>query len=238
MLTYKLGSSPQTALSLINSLGLFDVIFTDPTEISAEATDTRYWHLAYELLSEILVADEAPFEPLRSILMANQAEVYLAWLLSAVVPLGRYAFPPSDRRRKSPLRDGAFTAQEGLKLDNKSGLIISDALSWFDDVITMKNSFLLDQAPASLPLKRVSDDESNPREKFGMAIRRWASRKNSNWRMSVLFALLFEQTQGESRASQLGTCIAYKDSADVDRGTRTCTRLRDLVAPSEGSGLA
>ena len=194
---------------MIDSLGLFGVVFTDPVESAAEATNTKGWNHAYELLSALLTVDEAPFKPLRSILLASHAQSHLAWLLCAVVPLARYVYPPSDRKLRTSLRDGAFTAQEGLKLDNNASLTISDALRDLDEIITMKNGFLLNGVSASLPLKRGLEDGSSPREKFGMAIRKWASRKNSNWRLSVLFALLVEQTESASLRGQLVSRKAF-----------------------------
>ena len=181
------------ALSMIDSLGLFNVIFTDPYEAFTVSTDTSGWHRAVETVSRICNGDESPLKNLRALLIANRTEAYLAWLMAAVVPLAGCTLTPSNKPGKLTTTGAAYVAREALKLDNVATNIINDAVANLNDIHRTKDEFLKSQSNTKELHKKGSDIIADDREKFGMAIRRWSPRKSSNWRLSALFGLLDEQ---------------------------------------------
>ena len=192
-LTIFLGPQPHTALSLVDRLGLYDIIFTDPNTKAALEIDTRNWKRAYNQLFELLEESNVRspklrhMQAVRELLLFNPEQEYLAWLLCSLTPWARIGNPKTQKpgtKRLPPM--AAVVAREGLKLENKSLNVVRDSVLHLDEIIASKDALSSEFEPASVPTKRKRGPLT--RDQLGMCIRRWGSQ----WRSSVLFALLVQ----------------------------------------------
>jgi tRNA nucleotidyltransferase (CCA-adding enzyme) len=163
------GRDPKNALEYIDSLGLYQVVFVDPVEPEFYIPDLTRWSATYNTLSRIMDQDENE-SPFRSILLSQREDDYLAWLLSALVPLADAPSKPPAKHGKSPTAYATLVVREGLKASNKA----SDLAS-------------LSVANLSAIMETVQDP-SGDRGRLGMTIRGWGP----TWRHQVLFAMLHE----------------------------------------------
>ncbi|KAL8765398.1 MAG: hypothetical protein Q9209_007504 [Squamulea sp. 1 TL-2023] len=82
-----------------------------------------------------------------------------------------------------------MAAREGIKAENSSVKLIENAAAHRGNIIAVKDQAIKERPSTTFPLKRKYEDIS--REEQGMAIRRWGS----NWRCSVMYAILTEITE-------------------------------------------
>lgn len=152
-----------------------------------------HWSRAYEALLDITKSTipgyEGPIEYqlIRQILIRDGEELYLAWLLSALVPWAKLEPPVAQNKSlKSHPPLASTVAREGLKVNNKTFAIIKNAVSCTEEIGVFKDATIIDVKSAGPPLKRKS--RAPDRGVLGMAIRRWGP----HWRSSVMFALLLQ----------------------------------------------
>ena len=129
---------------------------------------------------------------IREILLTKPEQIFLAWLLCSLVPWARMRasnFHKSEAR--PPLPIAAIVAREGLKLDNKNLSVVKNSVLNLDDIIASKLATSKDSQVSASPLKRKRSVLT--RDRLGMSIRRWGT----NWRSSVLFALLVQSMEAE-----------------------------------------
>ncbi|KAH0565691.1 hypothetical protein GP486_000910 [Trichoglossum hirsutum] len=241
------GNDPFGALVLIDRLGLYNTIFTDPENNLMFVPDLSCWQQTYRFLHSILREDQGSNSAagacsrIQPMLIRNAEEAYLAWLLASLTPWANLqAFPPSKSSKKKLQPMAAIVAREGLKVNNKVFEVIAGACGNSEEItrnITKLKS-LLESGNSDL-----ESNDSIDRGALGMAIRRWGS----NWRPHVLFSLLLElkrigdNTQEmynvlESYAAflrhleKLGLLEAYSLKPILD-GTRLCEELRVKPGP-------
>lgn len=195
------------ALSFVDSFGLYDTIFTDPTLAEEQHVDSQHWHRAYKQLSEILQdPGSIPFSQLRSRLITVDHDIYLAWILCTVTPWARGQQSKSSQRgSKGLLPAAALVAREGLKIENRTMEIIKNAVLHMDEIIACKNAALELEGVPSMPMKRKHDVST--RESWGMSMRRWGP----HWRSSIMFAILVEVT---TLGSDAGTSFCASGLCD------------------------
>jgi tRNA nucleotidyltransferase (CCA-adding enzyme) len=177
MLTVK-GNGPCRALQLIDRLGLYSTIFTDPTAQSSPLADSSEWHAIYKCL-EVLESNKTPGSIYQSLVRSDDAK-YLAWILTALTPWSAIPNPqPGVAGGKLPLPLATNVAREGFKADNKICSVVTAAFRNCGDVIKLKDS--------------VTREEPfvNERDTLGMMIRKWDS-MGGQWKLQVLFALLVD----------------------------------------------
>ncbi|KAL8726395.1 MAG: hypothetical protein Q9166_006746 [cf. Caloplaca sp. 2 TL-2023] len=194
------GPNPHQALQLIDRLGLYQTIFTDPASDSAPSALTfAHWSRAYNQLQAFVTA--SPKEKnsndvriIKSILLSHPEDIYHMWLVSAFVPWARVSpAAPKKPKAKSAPTPAATTAREGIKADNNSVKLIENAAAHLADIVQVKDA-AIDEGPSTTsPLKRKQEIIS--REAQGMAIRRWGP----SWRCSVMFAVLTQVTEVSPR---------------------------------------
>ncbi|MCJ1385352.1 CCA tRNA nucleotidyltransferase, mitochondrial [Xylographa soralifera] len=187
------GPRPRYALSLIDRLGLYDTVFTDPSQEGALVIDTTHWSKAYNELCTIERAETGgcpspgALETIKNMLIMNDHELYLSWLLCAVTPWAQLENPVKQKKRsKKNLAMAAVVAREGLKTENKALNVIRDAAVHYTEIIASKDAYFEEASSVVVPMKRKQ--EALSREALGMAIRRWGG----NWRSATLFAMLVE----------------------------------------------
>lgn len=119
----------------------------------------------------------------RSILIRSPEELYLSWLLAALVPWARYeGQSPSAAGTKAPPPAAATVVREGLKADNKVVRVVQGAVIHARDVSLLKEEILHAQG------EEAELGMGPPRDVLGMAVRRWGQ----DWRSHAVLALLVE----------------------------------------------
>ncbi|KAI9780233.1 MAG: CCA tRNA nucleotidyltransferase, mitochondrial [Geoglossum umbratile] len=189
--------------------GLYDTIFTDPTNDMPTAPDLNCWQQTYQFLHSTLHdADHSassatnPRSRIQSMLIRGAEEAYLAWLLAALTPWANLQALPTGKPGRKKLQPMAATvAREGLKVNNKVLEVIVGACTNGEEIT-----------------KLISDQEYSPekegtclgivgptdRSALGMAIRRWGY----NWRYHVLFALLLDLKRVGNGTQEMGNVLA------------------------------
>ena len=181
------------ALCLIDRVGLYNTIFTNPTVGHFALADTEHWYLAYD---QLLAIDQTPLKKddanpslalIREILLRDSQQLYLAWLLCAFVPWAQ-ATPEAFKKpnAKATPTVAATVAREGIKTDNTDTKIIDNAVTSLSDILRIRSTLDVGKDVTTSSLKRKR--ESDTREAQGVALRRWGA----HWRSSVIFALLVE----------------------------------------------
>ncbi|EKD21680.1 poly A polymerase head domain-containing protein [Drepanopeziza brunnea f. sp. 'multigermtubi' MB_m1] len=174
----KIGRDPKGSLALINRLGLYSTIFTDPTTEGNPVPETTHWPVVYECLDQ-LKSNETPGSVYKSLVRSDDAK-YLSWILAALTPLSQFPLPrPANGSYKIPLPLGFKVAREGLKLESKICNVITGAFRHREEITELKNA-----------IKR-KDVRSSQRDTVGMTIRRWDA-QGGHWRLQALFAILVD----------------------------------------------
>ncbi|OIW32450.1 poly A polymerase C-terminal region-like protein [Coniochaeta ligniaria NRRL 30616] len=183
------GNHPCESLRLIDRLGLYHTVFTDPARTDMPEPDISNWHAAYEAL-DTLAARKTPGS-IYHVLVRSDEAAYFAWQLSAVVPFEQLPDEESRKPGKPPI---PWATQA-----NRGGLMSPTKLT---DVITAAHRHRL----AILELKNAVRDKApyvRERERFGMAIREWDF-KGGHWKLQVLYALLFEVMERTGEGAKAG----------------------------------
>ncbi|CAK7218440.1 CCA tRNA nucleotidyltransferase, mitochondrial [Sporothrix curviconia] len=203
------GKHPRDALALIDRLGLYHAIFTDSIAEAGEAGEAAAtpealisapslagWAAVYECLH--VLADTRTPGSLHDILVRTEEAEYFSWVLAAIVPWAQVAPPPPPPPPPPPSTKGknkgnagnlpskpppppiVLALREGIRAPNKLSDVVNGAYKHRDEILGLKQAVLDKREP-----------DIHERDRFGMAIRSWESR-GSNWRLQMLFALLYE----------------------------------------------
>jgi hypothetical protein len=164
------------ALHLIDRLGLYSTIFTDPTSQSTPMPNSSKWHVVYSCLG-LLESNNTPGSIYQSLVRSDDA-AYLAWIFAALTPWSAIPDPqPEKAGAKLPLPFAANVAREGIKADNKICSVVTAAFRNCNEITNLKGA-----------IKR-KDSYVKERDTLGMMIRKWDS-QGGHWRIQVLLALL------------------------------------------------
>ena len=192
----RLGPHPETALQRIDRMGLYNTVFTNPTDVECVHVDTTRWSLAYgHLLNMLKLQPEESSSPSKAFigkLLRDSDEVFLAWMLVCFIPWAKIESKPSKKlTSKQPPSPASLAAREGIKADNKICKIVDDAVHSLQDVINLKDSFIESKTDDSTRKRKLGMDD---RAMHGQAIRQWGS----HWRCNAIFALLTQISEGNS----------------------------------------
>lgn len=180
------GPDPLMALSLIDRLGLYNTIFTDPTRELKNAPDLPYFASAYKVVNELLSAGEGIPSTIPEALTRNAEEKYLAWICATVMPWADAPMVPHQKPTQRPHYAAYLVAREGFKAPNRICDVVAASLHNGDEI------------------RQMVSDNVTARDKLGMAVRRWGA----SWRTQVLFSLTYEMVLGyKSRESKYLFCI-------------------------------
>jgi tRNA nucleotidyltransferase (CCA-adding enzyme) len=177
------------SLQIIDRIGLWSTIFTDPTANSLVVPDTKNWHLVYDCFQQ-LESHSTPGSIYQSLVRSPDAR-YFSWMLVALTPWSAISGPTVKPGAKPPPPLIAQVAREGIKAESKTCSLIAGAFRNFPDINALRDAIL------------KKETWTNERDKVGMSIRKWDS-QGGHWRLHVLFALLVETFNG---ASSTGTCF-------------------------------
>ncbi|KAG0651535.1 tRNA nucleotidyltransferase [Hyphodiscus hymeniophilus] len=189
------GPNPRSALQLIDHLGLYSIIFTDPTGHPPPSPDSSDWHLVYECF-EVLQNDKTVPGSIYQSLVRSEEAKYHAWILAALTPLR--ALSPSLPQWKPP-PVATNVAREGIKAENKVCNLVTAALCNAESIFALKLLIAKQKlgydcdskAEALISKWDLSDTSLAERSTLGLRIRKWHS-QGGDWRLQVLFTLFAE----------------------------------------------
>ncbi|KAF4618151.1 hypothetical protein G7Y89_g14957 [Cudoniella acicularis] len=177
------GKNPQSALHLIDRLGLYRFVFTDPTIPGIAVPSTSNWSYVYNCLNE-LKNNKTPGSIYHSLVRSEDAQLS-AWILAALTPWA--SIPnPTLTSGKLPPPFATLVAREGIKTNSKTCQLVTRAFLNYRDITTLKDA---------IKQKELHIEE---RDTLGMSIRRWDF-YGKNWRLQALLALLVEAMNGEGQ---------------------------------------
>ncbi|KAH6607909.1 cca trna nucleotidyltransferase [Trichoderma cornu-damae] len=198
------GKTPRVALELLDRLGLYQAIFSDPLQEKPSMPDTSPWHVAYSCLDELL-RNRDPGSICQVLVdgggNGDGDGAYLAWNLAAVSPW----IPIEDRsgRKQKPntLPPVGVIAREGFRASNKLTTVMAACHKHRAEILGLKTA-VCESSP-------IMDQ----RDTFGMAIRKWEA-VGGNWKLQILGVILVDAMK------QLGSFPAEssKDRDDFIRG--------------------
>lgn len=190
------GNYPEVALALVDRLGLYHAIFTDPTSKEQLGPDISSWKAAYGFLNAGALGDEFA-GPIYSRLVQGEEDAYLAWTLAALAPWDGVENPNigQEKPRLQHVPLVARAAREGIMAPNKLYNMTTESHAHRREILELKR------------LVCSGAQSRARRDIFGMAIRRW-SKKTGNWRLSVVYAILVEAI-GELRDWPVESCRGY-----------------------------
>ncbi|SPQ20034.1 79a3734a-e755-468a-81e1-d06ecea612e2 [Thermothielavioides terrestris] len=171
------GQQPVESLRLLDRLGLYHAVFTNPGREDMPKPDATAWKTAYECLA-LLEANKTPGS-IYDLLVTGEEARYYAWSLATLTPWEQLPDDPPMKSGKPAPPLPAQAAREGFKAPNK-----------LCDLITAAHR----HRHAILELRDVVRDRReglHERDRFGMAIRDWDTR-GGHWRLQVLFAVLVD----------------------------------------------
>jgi tRNA nucleotidyltransferase (CCA-adding enzyme) len=184
------GPDPLMALELIDRLGLYGTIFTDPTRTLQFEPETEYFSTAYKLVNSLIREKDFSIPTIISQTLAPGAEEqYLAWVCATVMPWADAPTVPHQKPLQRPYYTAYLVAREGFKAPNKVSEVIAAAHSNGEEIRSIIER-------CSNQLRRSNStrdgDDVTSRDALGMAVRRWGS----TWRTQVLFNFIYEVVLG------------------------------------------
>lgn len=172
-------------------------MFTDPNSKSSSTPNMHNWTRAYDTVHLLWKGSEPSSEHshtetdisipvIKSNLLRTPDELYLAWLLAALVPWAGAPPPQSPTpSNKQPSSVPSTVAREGLKVSNKVLDIIAKAFKNANEIDALRRRVVMQRSSSDPP---PAINEKVGRSDLGLAIRRWGS----SWRSQVLLALLLD----------------------------------------------
>lgn len=167
----------RTAFDLIDRLGLYTTIFTNPTADQLPQVDISNWKNAYNCL-DLIKSNESPGSIYKLLVRSDESEA-LAWILAALSPWAPLGSPPGPPGGKLPLPYATFAAREGIKSNNKTCDVVTGAFRHFREIINLKSAVL------------AKEPYVYERDTLGMTIRRWDAH-GGQWKLHVVLAILVE----------------------------------------------
>ncbi|OBT93199.1 CCA tRNA nucleotidyltransferase, mitochondrial [Pseudogymnoascus verrucosus] len=167
----------RTAFDLIDRLGLYTTIFTNPTAERFPQVDTSNWKNAYNCL-DLIKSNESPASIYKLLVRSDESEA-VAWVLAALSPWALLGSPPRPPGGKLPLPYATFAAREGIKSNNKVCDVVTGASRHFREIIDLKAAVL------------AKESHVYERDTIGMTIRRWDA-NGGQWKLHVVLAILVE----------------------------------------------
>ncbi|KAF2265755.1 poly A polymerase C-terminal region-like protein [Lojkania enalia] len=192
------GPDPHMALALIDELGLYETVYTDPTREFDFKPEISWFAPAYSFIKSVVGKSKADIPTsIPGTLLRNSEEHYLAWISAALMPWADAPLIPHQKPTQRPHYAAQLVAREGIKAPNKVVDVVTASLRFGEDIRR-----IVDQCYRQLrrPDANKSAGDATARDTLGMAIRRWGP----SWRSQVLFSLTYEIVLGSiSRESIL-----------------------------------
>ena len=178
------GPDPLMAASIIERLGLYRTIFSDPTEdpLHAFAPDEENWKIVVNQLGTFLGGENAD----AGVMVKDQEERFLAWILACMVPYrDAPQAQPAEVGRKWPPPVATNVAREGIKATNKVCELVTASVRNREEITALVNK---QSERRRRPQQSAQGEDPFARDVLGMAIRRWGA----TWRSQTVFSMLCE----------------------------------------------
>ncbi|KAF2750526.1 tRNA nucleotidyltransferase [Sporormia fimetaria CBS 119925] len=179
------GPDPLRAMSLIDNLGLYDTIFTDPTRELGPPPNPDWFGTAYRNFHAMLSPSTDSASLISEILIRNEEERYLGWICAALMPWADAPMVPHPKRTQKPYYAAHVVAREGFKAPNKIADIITVSQQNGEEIRRLVEGCY---RQVKRPNTSKSGEDCISRDVLGMAIRRWGA----SWRTEVLWSFLYE----------------------------------------------
>ncbi|KAF2739036.1 tRNA nucleotidyltransferase [Polyplosphaeria fusca] len=179
------GPDPHMALALIDRLGLYETIYTDPTREMHSRPDLSWFASAYGFVQSLAVRKaDSDIPAVIPDILFNPDERFLAWTCAALMPWADAPTIPHQKATQRPYFAAQLVAREGVKAPNKIVDVITAALLNGEDIRKLVDDCYkqLQRPDAKLGVNATA------RDTLGMAIRRWGS----SWRTQVLWSMIYE----------------------------------------------
>jgi tRNA nucleotidyltransferase/poly(A) polymerase len=190
------GPRPRMALELIDRLGLYRTVFTDPTRELPSEPEAAYFKPAYDFVESAVTKNADVPTTIPDTLLRNEDEKYLAWVCATMMPWVDAPTIPHQKPLQRPYFAAYLVAREGFKAPNKVCDVIASSLSNSEEIRSVI-------AQCAKGLRRPDTinpiDDATARDTLGMAIRRWGS----TWRTQVFFNLVYEIVLGRVSQDEL-----------------------------------
>ena len=216
------GPNPHLALSLLDRLGLYGTVFTDPSQDRHFEPDTSSWHFSYDCARGLVGGSSSPLFNLLDLHAGEKS--YLLWLLSTVVPWKDAPYPTVSKKPAPPIAYAVI--RNGLSAPNRYCDVISAAVKNFYCIIKAKDDFIV--------LKRRGQGAndsggSGGRDILGLAIRSWGS----SWKSQVSFCIMAEaeQAQESGRGKTIPVSLIFALTfLSLTSSFRYIRRVHELLA--------
>lgn len=176
-----IGPNPLKALQLIDKLGLYSTIFTDPTKETAYEPSIQHWLTPCFVINEVVDGTSNAL----SLLMQNSEDKYIMRILAALTSWADAPQPQRTRpEAKLPAPVATNVAREGIKATNKICDVVTSSVRNAGEITMLKDRV---GGRKKYPQRHVAEDPC-ARDVIGMAIRRWGA----SWRHQVAFGLFLE----------------------------------------------
>ncbi|KAF2496720.1 tRNA nucleotidyltransferase [Lophium mytilinum] len=196
------GPDPHMAMVLINRVGLYDTIFTDPSRDLPSKPELSYFPSAYGTVFEMLSPEKAD-GTISSNLLRNPEEKFQAWMSAAVMPWADAPLVDPPKKNKPMLYVPQLVAWEGVKAPNRICDVITASLKNLEEIKNLKDQCVIQLRS---PHRRKDGQDATARDTLGMAIRSWGQ----SWRSQLLFALLHDTALGSiSKETILSTYSTF-----------------------------
>jgi len=137
------------ALKLIDRLGLYNTVFTDPGK-EVPIPDSSDWHVAYNLLST-LKNTKTPGSVYHTLVRSEEAK-FQAWILAALVPWAK--IEKSKKSGAKAIENEPYVTdvvRRGVALDSKTCSILTGAFDNRKEITHLKDA--IDRAESWSKLK-------------------------------------------------------------------------------------
>lgn len=205
------GNHPRDSLKLINTIGLYHTIFTDPNRHDMPKPDISNWGAAYECLHTL--SEDTAQGSIYNVLVGSREEGYYSWVLAALAPWEQLPDEQPQKSGKPPTPLATSASREGIKAPNKLSDVISAAHRNRPTILELKS------------LVDGKDERMAERDRFGMAIRNWDAR-GGHWKLQVLFSILVDVMNQNTQGS-VGAEIRSRRDVNGEKVIREWERFLD-----------
>lgn len=193
----QVGQDPRGALHLIDRLGLYNAIFSDPNREVPELPVLPRWSVAYECLNE-LQTNKTP-KSISDLLICSTEDAYVAWVLAALCPWMSVQQLPGPAPKGKYVPVSALVAKESFKAPNKVSATIAASQTHLTEILDLKRAVI------------ESEPVAQQRDQLGMKIRHINA--SGPWKLQLLNALLVEA----ANELEIWDKVATKDAEAPDR---------------------
>ncbi|KAF9892463.1 CCA tRNA nucleotidyltransferase, mitochondrial [Aspergillus nanangensis] len=214
------GPDPRGALHFIDRLGLYPTIFANHQD--DVTSDTSSWSLAYNSLEKLLQCQDGPssLERIRTLLIRDAAETYLAWMVAAFAPWSSVPGRIQTGSKAKPVPPRSVeVARDSLRSDNKTMTLLRDAAQNWQSIIETKSSLLEG---------RMDGTTAETRQQVGLLIRSW----KKDWRLCMVLAIL-QETMGEREFSNVIEEYDQFMSYILDQQLEDCCEMKPIINGGE-----